>query len=136
MVEVSFGDAWIPVSTDAWSATAAHVACGELGYPRALGTTAVLPNDHCTVEERETLKRYSGVGIHVVKSVQCTGSESMLANCTLKTGLGSNNFCAVKLQCGFLEHPDCPDFSRVSSLLYYMLMVSSVTELCVMYVFC
>lgn len=113
MVEISFGDEWIPVSESAWSAAAAHVACGELGYPRALNTSTVFPNNFCTAEETEALKKSSGISKQVVKSVQCNGDEAMIANCTLKTGAGSTSFCAAKLKCGFSMHQDCPDSNMV-----------------------
>ena len=118
MLEVSFGDVWLPVSANGWTEEAARVACGELGYPRVVddNNSAVLPNERCTVEETESLGRYSGVAGHVVTSVQCHGSEMTLAECTLAAGPGSNGFCAVKLQCGFLDHPDCTNTTRVSNL--------------------
>ena len=111
MVEVSFGDNWLPVSTEAWTATAAHVACGELGYPRALESSTGLPNDRCTAGEIIEMRRAAG---GVVKSVKCSGNESTLANCTLSTGAGSNSLISAKLRCGFLIHPHCPNSNRVS----------------------
>ena len=119
MVEISFGDKWVPVGEDAWSMTAAHVACGELGYPRALDTSTVLPNDFCTAEEKRVLKTSSGVSRHVVKSVECSGNEPMLANCTLRTGPGSSSFCAAKLRCGFFMHPDCSNSNVVSDTTFW-----------------
>ena len=114
MVEVSFGEKWMPVSAGAWSPAAARVACGELGYPLALDTSDVYPNDACTVEEWLRVRETTGIASPVVTSVQCSGNESMLTNCTLETGPGSSSFCAAKLVCGFQTHPDCPNNNQVS----------------------
>ena len=116
MVEVSFGDTWVPVSAGAWSEEAASVACSELGYPVALFPTAGFSDEECTEAERLRLGRATGILSHVVTSVRCSGSESVLANCTLETGAGSSSFCAARLSCGFLPHPDCPNNNRVSSI--------------------
>ena len=116
MVEVSFSDKWVPVSQDAWSMAAASVACGELGYPGALESSTVLPNDHCTAEETTKIREFSGISSHVVTSVQCSGNEAMLADCTLRTGGGSSSFCAAKLRCGFSAHSDCPNSNVVSDV--------------------
>ena len=113
MVEVSFGEKWIPVSAGAWSPAAARVACGELGYPLALDTSEIFANDACTVEEGRRLKDSSSGASRVVTSVECNGDESMLTNCSLETGPGSSTFCAAKLVCGFLAPPDCPNSNQV-----------------------
>ena len=122
MAEISFGDRWIPVSEDALSAAAARVACGELGYPRAIESSTSFPSDLCTVDETTALRQSFGVYSHVVKSVSCVGNESTIADCTIQTGPGSNSFYAAKLRCGFLIHPDCSNSNRVSIIhmwLYY-----------------
>ena len=126
MVEVSFGDRWIPVSEDALPAAAARVACGELGYPRALENSSAFPNDLCSAAEARSLRESSGVYSHVVKSVRCVGNESTIADCTLQTGPGSSSFYAAKLRCGFLTHPDCPNSNRVSSYIATILVVHDV----------
>ena len=123
MVEVSFGEKWLPVTAGAWSPAAASVACGELGYPLALATSSYFPNDACTAEETLRLKESSDIASNVVTSVQCSGNETMLRNCTLRTGPGSSSFCAAKLVCGFLIHPDCPDSNVVSSKLTFLLVI-------------
>ena len=115
MVELSFGEQWVPVSSRGWSEAAANIACGELGYPLALDPSSVFSDEHCTQRERERLRQASGVVSHVVTAVECTGSESSLANCTIRTGPGYGSFCTVQLRCGFLSHPDCPNNNRVSS---------------------
>ena len=116
MVEISFGDLWIPVDEDAWDMNAARVACGELGYPSALTTSEAVTSEFCTEEEKAGLAGSSGISSHVVKSVQCSGSESLLANCSIKTGSGSACFSAAKLRCGHLPHPDCPHANMVSTV--------------------
>lgn len=109
MVEASFEEEWLQISADAWTEEAARVACGELGYPIAIDSPNVFPNANCTDEEKGRLRGSR----NVVTGIQCSGNESMITNCSLKTNIASSSFSAATLKCGFLPHPDCHNNSRV-----------------------
>ena len=96
IVEILYTDGWIPVGISGWNANAASVACGELGYPMAI------PSSTATCLTVETTGKE-------VTSVQCNGSESWIANCSLQVTVKSSPvpLTPVWLKCAYKPHPNC-----------------------------
>ena len=94
IVEILYNDGSIPVSVSGWDANAASVACGELGYPVAM------PPSTDTCEAVETTGKE-------VASVQCSGRESWIANCSLQVTMKSSSFTPARLKCAYKPHPNC-----------------------------
>lgn len=101
IVEVSFGEVWLPISADGWNERAAYVACGELGYPQAV-LTSRNASEVCNAEEKAG-------GEIFVSAVECNGSEAMLANCSLQTARASSSFVVGTVRCSYSPPLDCAD---------------------------
>ena len=110
MLEVLYGDQWIPVSRDGWDMNAARVACGELGYPLTLAPPSdaqVLLNDMCTEKESRAIDRAFGASSIIAQSIHCSGRESKLTSCSVEIANGASSFQPVTLRCEYKLHPEC-----------------------------
>ena len=129
IVEVYYNDRWRPVSADGWDIKDAKVACGELGYPIALGvpeldvlwpnwngshtisacevgSTAEQCDPFVNMENKAFRERLKST---FLKKVDCSGKEHGLINCYIpEFGPHDNPSLSVAtVQCGYLPHQSC-----------------------------
>ena len=149
IVEVYYNDRWRPVSADGWDIKDAKVACGELGYPIALGVPELdvlwpnwnRPYASCdigsTAEQcdpiidtenkafRERLKST------FLKKVDCIGNEHRLLDCYFpEFGPHDNPSLGVAtVQCGYLPHQSC--YSDIVEVIHHAFLSSFMCFACV-----
>ena len=142
IVMALYNNEWKPVTAEGWNMRSAHVACGELGYPLALGiptleelwtnwnrvycANSVSSGSVCSSDEisendafRESLRSMW------LKDLECSGKERRTLDCFFSEfGPQVNprlNVATVK--CGFQPHSGCssvnpPEVSTCTKLQF------------------